>query len=50
MNSYKAVRPSLVKVVNNAEKALEDHDDSYKKLLDLFDQLAEVGVDFDFEK
>ena len=50
MNSYKAVRPSLVKVVNNAEKALEDHDDSYKRLLDLFEKLSEVGVDLNFEK
>ena len=50
MKSHKAVRPNLVKIQNTAQKALEDHDDSYKKLLDLFDQLAEVGVDFDFEK
>ena len=48
MKSYKAVRPNLVKIQNTTQKALEDHDDSYKKLLDLFDQLAEVGVDFDF--
>ena len=50
MKSHKAVRPNLVKIQNTTQKALEDHDDSYKKLLDLFDQLAEVGVDFDFEK
>tara|TARA_B100001013_G_scaffold320980_1_gene230695 strand:- start:349 stop:1014 length:666 start_codon:yes stop_codon:yes gene_type:complete len=50
MKSYKAVRPNLVKIQNTTQKALEDHDDSYKKILDLFDQLAEVGVDFDFEK
>jgi len=50
MKSYKAVRPNLVKIQNTTQKALEDHDDSYKKLLDLFDQLAEVGVDFDFEE
>ena len=50
MKSHKAVRPNLVKIQNTAQKALDDHDDSYKKLLDLFDQLAEVGVDFDFEK
>ena len=50
MKSYKAVRPNLVKIQNTTQKALEDHDDSYKKILDLFDQLAEVGVDFDFEE